>query len=213
MARVRKTDRKYCQHLDPAVNLSPTSPRASRTIINTPRRVRLLADAHSTAGKMTRKELFKLYGIGKMAGYQILKSKMTRRSERIHNCGRKKVLASFECEVIEAIEDANFRFGTTSHLANARAIGLANGSERAIQRNIAEYGVGTYIAQQKKYIAKSSIEKRVIWGFERRRWVKKDFYGYRFSDECHFACSLQRRARVHHHHGKKARNMPQKIQF
>jgi DDE superfamily endonuclease len=102
---------------------------------------------------------------------------------------------------------------TTSHLANARAIGLANGSERAIQRNMAEYGVGMYVAQQKKYIAKSSIEKRIIWGFERRCWAAKDFYGYRFSDECHFACGLQRRARVHRRRGKKARNMPQKIQF
>jgi hypothetical protein len=111
---------------------------------------------------MTRKELFKLHGIGKTAGYQILKSKMTRRSERIHNRGRKKVLASFECEAIEAVEDANFRFGTSSHLANARAIGLANESERAIQRNMTEYEVGTYVTQQKKYIAKSSIEKRVI---------------------------------------------------
>jgi hypothetical protein len=167
MVRVRKTDRKYCRHPDPAVNLSLTSPRASRTIIDTPRRPRLLADAPSTAGKMTRKELFKLHGIGKTAGYQILKSKMARRSERIHNRGRKKVLAPFECEAIEAVENANFRFETTSHLANARAIGLANGSERAIQRNMAEYGVGTYVAQQKNYIVKSLIEKRVIWGFER----------------------------------------------
>jgi hypothetical protein len=92
---------------------------------------------------MTRKELFKLHGIGKTAGYQILKSKMARRSERIHNRGRKKVLAPFECDAIEAVKNTTFRFGTASHLANASAIGLANGSERAIQRNMAEHGVGT----------------------------------------------------------------------
>jgi hypothetical protein len=115
---------------------------------------------------------------------------MTRQSERIHNRGRKKVLASFKCEAIKAVEDANFCFRTSSHLANARAISLANGSERAIQRNMAEYRIGTYIAQQKKYITKSSIEKCVIWGFKRWRWAKKDFYGYRFSDECHFTCGL-----------------------
>jgi hypothetical protein len=91
-----------------------------------------------------------------------------RRSERIHNRGRKPVLASYEREAIEAVENANFRFGSASYLANASANGLAHGSERAIQRNMAEYGVGTYVAEQKKYISKSSIEKRVIWGFERR---------------------------------------------
>jgi DDE superfamily endonuclease len=206
MARVRKTSRRNCQNPDPTVNLSPKSPRAPKTII-------LLADAQSTVGKMTRKELFKLHNISQAAGYQILKSKIARRSERIYNRGRKKVLASFECEAIEAVENANFRFGTASHLANARAISLANGSERAIQRNIAEYGVKTYVAKQKKYISKSSIEKRVIWGFERRRWLSKHFYGYRFSDECHFACGLQRRARIHRRPGEKARNLPQKIQF
>jgi hypothetical protein len=213
MAQIRKTSRRNCQNPDPAINLSPKSPRKANTMVDTPRRVRLLADAQSTAGRMTRKELFKLHGIARTTGYRILKEKSARRSERIHNRGRKKVLAPFECDAIEAVENANFRFGTTSHFANSSAIGLAHGSERAIQRNMAEHGVGTYIAKQKKYIAKSSIEKRVIWGFERRRWVAKDFYGYRFSDECHFACGLQRRARVHRRHGEKARNMPQNIQF
>jgi hypothetical protein len=120
---------------------------------------------------MTRKELFKLHGIGKTAGYQILKSKIARRSERTHNRGRKKVLAPFECDATEAVENATFRFGTASHMANSSAIGLANGSERAIQRNMAEHGVGTCSAKQKKYIAQSSIDKRIIWGFERRRWL------------------------------------------
>ncbi len=46
----------------------------------------------------------------------------------------------------------------------ARAIGLANGSERSIQRNMAQHGVGTYMAQQKKFISTGSIEKRGIWG-------------------------------------------------
>jgi hypothetical protein len=189
------------------------APRKAKTIVDTPRRVRLLTAAQSTAGKMTRKELFKLHGIGQTTGYQILKTKMARRSGRIHNRGRKKVLAPFECEAIKAVKNANFRFGTASHLANARAFGLANGSERAIQRNMAEYGVGTYVVKQKKYISKSSIEKRVIWGFERRRWLKKHFYGYRFSDEYHFAYGLQRRARIHRRSGEKARNLPLKIQF
>jgi hypothetical protein len=162
MARIRKTSRKNCQQPDPAINLSPKSPREPKTIVDTPRRVRLLADAQSTAGKLTRKELFKLHGIAKSTGYRILKEKNARRSERIHDRGRKRILAPFECGAIEAVKNANFRFGTASHFANARAIGLANGSERAIQRNMLEHGVGTYVAKQKKYISKSSIEKRII---------------------------------------------------
>jgi hypothetical protein len=51
-------------------------------MVDTPRRVRLLADAQSTAGKLTRKELFKLHGTARATGYRILKEKMARRSER-----------------------------------------------------------------------------------------------------------------------------------
>jgi hypothetical protein len=131
-------------------------------MIDTPRCVQLLADTQATAGKMTRKELFKLHSIVKTTGYQILKEKSARCSERIYDRGRKRVLAPFECEAIKAVENANFRFGTTSHFANASAIGLAKGSERVIQRNIAEFGVETYITQQKKYIIKSLIKRRVI---------------------------------------------------
>jgi hypothetical protein len=77
-------------------------------------------------------------------------------------------LARFERDAIEAVENVSFRFGTATHYVNASAIGLANGSERAIQRNMAEHGVGTYVGQQKKYVHETSIEKRHIWGFERR---------------------------------------------
>jgi hypothetical protein len=213
MPGTRKTDRGICRKPDPAVNLSPKSPRKAKSMVDTPRRVRLLADAHSTAGKMTRKELFKLHNIAEATGYRILKSKLARRSERIHNRGRKKILAPFECDAIEAVENANFRFGTASHLANASAIGLAHGSERAIQRNVREHGVGTYVAKQKKYISKSSIEKRIIWAFKRRRWRLKHFQHYRFSDESHFACGLQRRARIHRRPGEEARNLPQRSNF
>ncbi|KAF7510703.1 hypothetical protein GJ744_006069 [Endocarpon pusillum] len=168
MARTRITGRRNCQNPDPAINLSPKSPRKPKTVVDTPRRVWLLADAQSTAGKMTRKELFKLHNIAEATGYRILKSKIARQSERIHNRGRKAVLAPYECEAIETVENATFRFGTASYLANASALGLAHGSERVIQRNMLNHGVRTYVAKQKKYISKSSIEKRIIWGFERR---------------------------------------------
>jgi hypothetical protein len=89
-------------------------------MVDTPRRVRLLNDAHSTAGKMTRKN------IAEATGYRILKLKMARCSERIHNRGRKAVLALYECDAIKTVENATFRFRTASHLANASALSLAN---------------------------------------------------------------------------------------
>jgi hypothetical protein len=101
-------------------------------MVDTPRRVRLLNDAHSTAGKMTRKELFKLHNIAELTGYRILKSKEARRSERIHNRGRKPVLAPHERDAIETIENASFRFRIATHFANVSVLGLANSSERVI---------------------------------------------------------------------------------
>jgi hypothetical protein len=88
-------------------------------------------------------------------------------SERIHNHSRKAVLAPHERNAIETVKNALFRFRTATYLVNASALGLAKGSERAIQRNIAEHSVGTYIAQQKKFITKALIKKRRIWAFKR----------------------------------------------
>jgi hypothetical protein len=126
--------------------LSLTSPRRPNTIVDTPRRVRLLCAAQATAGKLPRKKLFEAYNIPEATGYRILKSNSARRSDLIYNRGRKPVLASYEQDAIETVENASFRFRTATHLANASALGLANGSERAIQRNMAEYGVGTFMA-------------------------------------------------------------------
>jgi hypothetical protein len=50
-------------------------------------------------------------------------------------------------DAIETVKNALFRFRTATHLANASALGLANGSERVIQRNMAEHGMGTFITQ------------------------------------------------------------------
>jgi hypothetical protein len=145
-----------------------SSPRKAQTIIDTPRRVRLLRDAEATAGKLPRKELFKAHNISESTGYRIIKLKTPRRSDRVHNRGRKLVLAPFEREAIETIENSSFRSGTATHYSVASSIGLANRSERAIQRNMAEHGVGTYMAQQKKFIQQPSNQKRGLWAFERR---------------------------------------------
>jgi hypothetical protein len=148
-------------------------------MLDTPRRARLLADARHTAGKLPRTELFKIHNVPNWTGYQILKEGTARRSEKVHNRGRKRVLAPYECEAIEAVEDANFGFASSSHFKVAKTIGIANGSERAIQRNMKDFGVGTYMAAQKKMLSQAHIETQIIWGFERRYWQLDQFKKYR----------------------------------
>ncbi|KAF7501997.1 hypothetical protein GJ744_012503 [Endocarpon pusillum] len=128
-------------------------------MLDTPRRARLLADARHTAGK-PRTQLFKIHNVANRTGYRIIKEGTARRSERIHNQGRKSVLAPHECEAIEAVEDANFGFASSSHFKVAQTIGLANGSERAIQQNMADFGVGTYRVLQKKWLPEHLIKAR-----------------------------------------------------
>ncbi len=180
---MRKTTRKNCRHPDPSIPVPTEPPREPNTIIDTPRRTRLLCDAQSTAGKLPRKKLFESLGIPKSTGYRILKSQSTRRGNGVHNRGRKPVLEPHQCEAIEAVEDASFRAASASHYAVASSIGLAQGSERSIQRNMAQFSVGTYRAQQKKYIRPRNIKIREIWGFERRYWKLKKFKQYRSHNE------------------------------
>ncbi|KAF7508215.1 hypothetical protein GJ744_009512 [Endocarpon pusillum] len=101
-------------------------------MLDTPRRARLLADARHTAGKLPRTQLFKIHNIAKRTGYRILKEGTMRYSEKVHHRGRKRVLAPYKYKAIEAVEDANFGFASSSHFKVAQTIGLANGSERAI---------------------------------------------------------------------------------
>ena len=213
MAKTRKTARRTCRLPDSSISVAPSSPRKSNTIVDTPRRVRLLRDAAATAGKLPRTELFKAHGVAKATGYRILKSKSARRSERIHDRGQKPILAPHQRDAIKTVKNSSFRMGTAKHYTVAKIIGLANGSERAIQRNMADHGVGTYMAQQKKWIKSESIKKRGVWGFKRRYYTLEDFKRYVFTDECHFACGLQRQARIHRRRGTEARNAPIKTQF
>jgi hypothetical protein len=127
MANTRKTDRRTCRIADPSNSSSPFVPRKSNTIVDAPRRLRLLRDAHSTAGKLPRKKLFKAYNIPPSTGYRILQSNSPRRGQRIYNRDRKPVLASYERDAIKTVENASFRFRTATYYANASAIGLANG--------------------------------------------------------------------------------------
>jgi hypothetical protein len=117
------------------------------TIVDTPCRIRLLCAAHSTAGKLPRKKLFEAHGIPRSKAYRILNSESARRGNGVHKRGRKPVLSTYKHNAVKAVEDGAFRFAASSYYSNASAVGLANGSERAIQRNMAEHGMGTYRAQ------------------------------------------------------------------
>jgi hypothetical protein len=162
MARKVITDRKNCQQADPSISLPSASSCALNTIIDTPRRVRLLCDARATAGKIPRKQLFLRHNIPQSTGYRVLKSQNARRGDNVHKRGRKPVLALYKRQTIKTVEDASFRFASSSYYAVASTIGVANSSERAIQRNIADYGVGTFRAQQKKFIHLKNIKIREI---------------------------------------------------
>ena len=172
-------------------------PETAETIVDTPRRSALLRAAADTAGKLPRRQLFKRYGIPDRTGYRIIKEGTNRRSQRIHNRGRKPLLNQSERQAIETVEDASFRFGSSSHYAIASAIGLAHGTERAIQRNMKDYGVETFRAKQRRRLLNSTKEKRELWAFERRYWKIEQFQQYRYSDESHFATLLQRLAFIH----------------
>jgi hypothetical protein len=145
MTKTRKSDQKNCQRPDSSISLTESSPRRAQTVVDTPRRARLICDAQATAGKIPRKQLFKTHGIAEATGYRIIKSKSMRRSEQIRNRGRKPILAPYQYDTIEAVKDSLFRYAATSYYAIARVIGLKEGSKRAIQRNMHNYGVGTYM--------------------------------------------------------------------
>jgi hypothetical protein len=74
------------------------------------------------------------------------------RNEKIYNRGQKQILVLNECEVIEAVEDTNFGFISSSHFKVTKTINIANGFKYVIQRNIKDFDIGTYIIAQKKML-------------------------------------------------------------
>jgi transposase len=205
--------RAYCRERQNSYSLSPISPKSPKRIVDTVRRTRLLRDAKHTAGKIPRTELFKQHGISIRTGYRILREGTSRRSQALSNRGRKRLLQPQHLEAIETVENSSFRFASSTHYAVACLISITQASERTVQRNMAEFGVGTYRAAQKKFLPEPTRKLRVIWAFERRRWSVTQFQSYRYSDESHFACLLQRQAMVHRRPGTEARNQTSKIQF
>ncbi|KAF7507258.1 hypothetical protein GJ744_010816 [Endocarpon pusillum] len=92
---------------------SPQAPRGPQTILDTPRRLKLLADARTYAGKMPRKELFKIHNVAERTGYKILKQGTMRRGPGIHNRGRKRILEDRECAAT-AVRDIIYHIQDTA---------------------------------------------------------------------------------------------------
>jgi hypothetical protein len=188
----RKVPRRWCAYVDVSC-LNPLSFQATRvpqTVLNTPRRLQLLADAHAYAGKMPWKELFKLHNIAKSTGYKVLKQGAECRGPGVYNRGHKWVLTDHKCAAIEAVEDVNFYFTSSSHYRVAKGIGLVNGSECTIQCNMADFGIGTYHVLQKKWLPDYSIKARNFWTYNRYYFHLKDFQKYQWCNESHFTTGL-----------------------
>ena len=162
---------------------------------------------------MPRKELFKIHNVAERTGYKILKQETMCRGPGVHNRGRKRILEDHQCTAIEAVEDVNFSFAASSHYRITKNIGLANGSEHAIQRNMADSGVGTYRALQKKWLPAHSVEARNLWTFEHRYYNQEDFKKHRWCDESHFVTGLQRQVLVHRRRDQKNREKFLKTQY
>jgi len=154
--------RKVCRRRQILEPLSPSSPRTKNAPVPTPRRAALLRDAVSTAGKLPRAKLFEQYKIPPATGYRILRSGQARRGPDIHKRGRKPILQPYQMDAIETVENATFRFGASTHVAVARHIGIEEGSERAIQKDMSDYGIKTYAAAQKKWFSDTTRTARDI---------------------------------------------------
>ena len=80
----------------------------------------------------------------------------------MYNRGRKRKLTSIETDHIEHVENLSFLNGIQFHYAVIVAEGVDNGaSERTVQRAMAESGVGTFMAMQKKALSKKNLGEHI----------------------------------------------------
>lgn len=160
MTKVITSPRKTRQRARKARELTSASPRRHYAFIATPRRIRLRQEAIDTKGSVRRIDLFHKYGVSAREGYRILKEDKERASQNLSKRGRKLVLASYQREAIETVEDANFGMTAQGHPTIARVLGLDNRTDRAIQSNMADYGVGTFRAAQKRDLPEPTRQSR-----------------------------------------------------
>jgi hypothetical protein len=76
MARTQPDKRRVCRKT-PLSNLpSPAPLRISKTILATPRRTRLVADAKATAGNLPRTQVFKIHNVANRTAIEYLKKEL-----------------------------------------------------------------------------------------------------------------------------------------
>jgi hypothetical protein len=115
------------------ISLLLASPRETNTIINVPRRVRLLCAADSIAGKLPQKKLFKAYNLSKSTAYRNLNSESARYGDSVYKRGRKLILISYKYDAVETVENNYFSFTASFYYINISALSLANSFKYAIQ--------------------------------------------------------------------------------
>ena len=156
---LRVKRRRCTRNSEISDTVAPADPKPRQTIVHTPTRSRLLADSVSTAGILPRKKLFERHGIPERTGYRILKEDAARRGENVHLRGRKRLISDDARDHIEYVENLSFPNATQSHYAVAVAEGVDNkASKRTVQRAMAQHGIGTYMAMQKKSLTQQNID-------------------------------------------------------
>jgi hypothetical protein len=101
--------RDYCKTSEIELLPPSSSPSAPQTVKDTPHRAKLLELNRTLGGKVKKTDIFKAAGIkSKRTGYRILAEGTARRSQRLHNRGRKRILSDHVLDAIEKVEDSSF---------------------------------------------------------------------------------------------------------
>lgn len=130
--------RKRCRTAGVTLPESDLPPRKKRTVIDSPRKARILADIESLQGQVSQQEIFRRHGVSPSAGARILASNDARVSKG-HAKPRKRLLSGQDLAAIETFENASSHDATPGHFRAAQHLGITQASKRTIQRRMAEY--------------------------------------------------------------------------
>ena len=185
---------------------SPLDPNAPTETLH---RSRLLAYNKPFGGKVKISKLFETANItNPSTGYQILKEGTPRRSERIKNRGRSRLLQDHELRAIETVEDSSFFWGTQPHQQVADYLGVTHG---ACERT--DFEVDTFTAAQGEWIDEENRQEPVKYCKFRIKRPKSKWRKCRFSDESHHGFGSKKRVKVHCRRGTENRYKSVKIQY
>lgn len=189
----------------------PSTPRKKGSIIKTPRRTRIIRDCALFEGKVSQLRIFDHHRVSETSGKRILRSN-TERSSQGHRCSKKRKLNDTDLANIETFENASFYHSTQTHFAVAQQLGYTNVSKRTVQRRMAEYGVGTYTAAQRKAMTPERCMERVRILRASKYRTTRYWRRFAYSDEAHFGLGVTKRAKVHRRKGFQARHNANKMQ-